>query len=175
MKNSSSECSSRRESGWTMYFDQSSNYGDQFYKADDKDFRSKVANVKEDDEDLSMVSDASSGPPQFCEDEGCFDETRYFGYASSAYEQAKKGEKKKKTKERRGKKQHSYLDDTASSPVLRFSEIFLVDFFQFDLYTLAGEIFIFRGSQWFTGKKARMRCCCCFNIERKRQTGSSFS
>ncbi|XP_059630269.1 protein SOB FIVE-LIKE 5-like isoform X2 [Cornus florida] len=122
MKNSSSECSSRRESGWTMYFDQSSNYGDQFYKADDKDFRSKVANVKEDDEDLSMVSDASSGPPQFCEDEGCFDETRYFGYASSAYEQAKKGEKKKKTKERRGKKQHSYLDDTASSPVLRFSE-----------------------------------------------------
>uniref|UniRef100_A0A5B7CAE5 Uncharacterized protein n=1 Tax=Davidia involucrata TaxID=16924 RepID=A0A5B7CAE5_DAVIN len=115
MNISTSGCSSGCESGWTNYLDHSSNSADQFHKFGggivDEDYRSKVAYDNDEDEDLSMVSDASSGPPHFHED-----------YTSSASEQAKKIKKKHKIKEHRGKQQHSYLDDTASSPVLSFSK-----------------------------------------------------
>uniref|UniRef100_A0A5B7CC41 Uncharacterized protein n=1 Tax=Davidia involucrata TaxID=16924 RepID=A0A5B7CC41_DAVIN len=128
MNISTSGCSSGCESGWTNYLDHSSNSADQFHKFGggmvDENYRSKAANEEVDDdddedEDLSMVSDASSGPPHFHEDEDCSAENGYFCYASSASEQAKK---KKKIKEHKGKQQHSYLDDTASSPVLSFSK-----------------------------------------------------
>ncbi|XP_059635461.1 protein SOB FIVE-LIKE 5-like [Cornus florida] len=101
------------ESGWTMYLDQSSNSEDhQFHKS--RDHRRCKAEEEEDneddkDEDLSMVSDASSGPPHFHEvDQDCY-----------ASEKANKRDKKKKSKEvHKGHQHHSYLDDTASSPVL---------------------------------------------------------
>ncbi|CAL5383869.1 unnamed protein product [Camellia sinensis] len=125
MNASTSECSSGCESGWTMYLDdydhQSSYSADQFKKNGGRDVSEdcgyKSANVEDfdEDEDLSMVSDASSGPPHVRGDED--DETEYFCCGSSASEQANKRKKKKKFKEQRGKHQHLFLDDTASSGV----------------------------------------------------------
>ncbi|GFY85960.1 hypothetical protein Acr_04g0006980 [Actinidia rufa] len=76
MNISISECSSGCESGWTMYLDQSSNSGDHLQKSG---CGYEAANVEDydEDEDLSMVSDASSGPPHFQEDEDLFDESGY--------------------------------------------------------------------------------------------------
>ncbi|KAH7850133.1 hypothetical protein Vadar_028363 [Vaccinium darrowii] len=115
MNISTSECSSGCESGWTMYLDQSSNSADQFQKGT-SGFKAGNEEEYDEDEDLSMVSDASSGPPQFQEDEDSYDGN---GYPCSVSRQPNKKEKnKKKVKEQRGsKKQYSNLDDTASSPV----------------------------------------------------------
>lgn len=113
---STSECSNGCESGWTMYLDQSSNSADQFQKAS-TGFKAANEEEYDEDEDLSMVSDASSGPRHFQEDEDSFDGN---GYPCSVSGQANKKEKKKKkknVKEQRNKKQYSNLDDTASSPV----------------------------------------------------------
>ncbi|KAM7520926.1 hypothetical protein LguiB_019888 [Lonicera macranthoides] len=127
MNMSTSECSSGCESGWTMYLDQSSNSENNRYPRSGEDYyRSREENVGEDEEeeeeeeeneDLSMVSDASSGPRHFLEDEV----NGYFSYAPLPSENTK-STKNKEIKERRGKKQSSYLDDTASSPVLGFSK-----------------------------------------------------
>ncbi|KAH8516362.1 hypothetical protein H0E87_004637 [Populus deltoides] len=95
------------ESGWTSYLNQSSNSKHQ-YQGFGGFVDGDYARVEEDqEEDLSMVSDASSGPPQYCEDDeyGCD-------------KLAKKSNSKKKSKEYGRSKQHSYLDDTASSPAL---------------------------------------------------------
>jgi hypothetical protein len=95
------------ESGWTSYLNQSSNSKHQ-YQGFGGFVDGDYARVEEDqEEDLSMVSDASSGPPQYCEDDeyGCD-------------KLAKKSKSKKKSNEYGRSKQHSYLDDTASSPAL---------------------------------------------------------
>lgn len=116
MNISTSDCSSGCESGWTMYLDQSSNSADQFQKAN---MRFKAANEEEydelEDEDLSMVSDASSGPRHLQEDEDSFDGNGYL--CSDSGHPNKKEKKKKNVKEQRSKKQYSNLDDTAISPV----------------------------------------------------------
>ncbi|XAR48432.1 hypothetical protein NMG60_11031254 [Bertholletia excelsa] len=124
MNMSTSECSSGCESGWTTYLDQSSYYSDQFQKvSEDCRYRgAKLEGFEEDEaEDLSMVSDASSGPPHLQEVEECINQSGYFCYGSSGYERAeeRKKKEKKKTKEHRGLKEQKYLclDDTASSPV----------------------------------------------------------
>ncbi|GMP80841.1 hypothetical protein CsSME_00035791 [Camellia sinensis var. sinensis] len=128
MNISTSECSSGCESGWTNYLDQSSySAAEQFQKDGSEDCRYKLgANVEEngEDEDLSMVSDASSGPPHFQEDdaEDCFDETGYFCYGSSVSKQPNKTKKEKKIKQQRGKQQFSCPDDTATSPIMSFSK-----------------------------------------------------
>ncbi|CAA2968395.1 Hypothetical predicted protein [Olea europaea subsp. europaea] len=116
MNISNSECSSGCESGWTMYFDQLSNSTNHYNRASNNyNYQEKGgAYVYDDqeDENLSMVSDASSGPPQFqdeCEN-----------YASD--EQKKNSNQKKKMTEKRGKQRSLYLDDTASSPMFRFSK-----------------------------------------------------
>ncbi|XP_023731895.1 uncharacterized protein LOC111879663 isoform X2 [Lactuca sativa] len=88
---SNSEC----ESGWTMYFDQSQNswsyMGVKQHGEEEDD---------DDDGDLSMVSDASSGPRQkFAED----DQEKVYG-------ERKKGRSKKE-------KKFNDVDDTVSSPV----------------------------------------------------------
>lgn len=127
MNISTSDCSSGCESGWTTYLDHSSYSADQFHRGD---YTSKRANVGvqhniDEDEDLSMVSDASSGPRQLNEeDDESYNDRGYFGYASSASEQRKASKQKKKIKEHRGKQsqKNSYLDDTASSPVLSISK-----------------------------------------------------
>ncbi|KAG6786445.1 hypothetical protein POTOM_008046 [Populus tomentosa] len=97
------------ESGWTSYLNQSSNSKHQYQGGFGGFVDGDYARVEEDqEEDLSMVSDASSGPPQYCEDDG---------YGCDKL--AKKSRSKKKSKEHGRSKQHSYLDDsTASSPAL---------------------------------------------------------
>ncbi|CAI9775422.1 unnamed protein product [Fraxinus pennsylvanica] len=68
MNISPSACSSGYESGWTMYLDQYFNSTDQYSKTSDKNHHQRkgtYVNEEEDDYDLSMISDASSGPPQF--------------------------------------------------------------------------------------------------------------
>ncbi|GKV20050.1 hypothetical protein SLEP1_g30225 [Rubroshorea leprosula] len=123
---SNSQCGSGSESGWTPYLDQSS-----FSRSRWKDFSgvsgedyggigARFEHVGEDEEDLSMVSDASSGPRHYCEDdEDCNEENRYVFPAPSASESAKKSKNKKKIRENQ---QHCSLDDTASSPTLSLSK-----------------------------------------------------
>ncbi|XP_022766445.1 uncharacterized protein LOC111311335 [Durio zibethinus] len=129
MNVSASQCGSGCESGWTLYLDQSSysqtryqNFGGNF----DEDYGGKGARfvVEDEEEDLSMVSDASSGPRHYCEDyKGCLDENGSFCSAPVAPEPSKKSDKnKKKIKKHGSNQQHSYLDDTASSPVISFSK-----------------------------------------------------
>ncbi|XVF64202.1 hypothetical protein PTKIN_Ptkin09bG0149200 [Pterospermum kingtungense] len=126
MNVSPSQCAgSGCESGWTLYLDQSScsqtrcqKFGGNY----NEDYGAPRFVVEdEEEEDLSMVSDASSGPRHYCEDyEECLVENGSF---CSAHEAAKKSSKnKKKIKEHGSNPQHSYLDDTASSPVVSFSK-----------------------------------------------------
>ncbi|KAL4566163.1 hypothetical protein LXL04_030273 [Taraxacum kok-saghyz] len=87
MNMSTSEC----ESGWTMYLDQSLNSWS---------YVGVKQHGEDDDDDLSMVSDASSGPRQkFDED----DEGKVCG-------------ERKKTRSKK-EKRFGDIDDTASSPV----------------------------------------------------------
>ena len=127
MNVSASQCGSGCESGWTFYLDQSSysqtrcqKFGGNF----DEEYGGKGARFVVEDEDLSMVSDASSGPRHHCEDyEEGLDENGSFCSAPAAPEPANKSSKnKKKIKEHGSNQQHSYLDDTASSPVITFSK-----------------------------------------------------
>ncbi|KAH7567542.1 hypothetical protein JRO89_XS07G0090000 [Xanthoceras sorbifolium] len=139
-----------------------------------------------------MVSDASSGPRHYCEDdEDCFDESGCFCSppSASASELAKKSsKKKKKTKEYGHNQQHSYLDDTASSPVLGFSKAKEYQFLQersfngtclgFFTRLLCNTFKVFSGrktsfrrnglaSMWSSGKKmgmtAAITTCFVFN------------
>ncbi|MFQ6628710.1 hypothetical protein Gotur_007804 [Gossypium turneri] len=131
MNLSASQCGSGCESGWTFYLGQSSysqtrcqNFGGNF----DEVYGVKGARfgVEDEEEGLSMVSDASSGPRHYyCQDYvECLDENRSFCSHPVNPEPANKTSKnKKKMKEHcSNNQQHSYLDDTASSPVTSFSE-----------------------------------------------------
>lgn len=118
---STSECSSGCESGWTAYLDQSSNSTYEMYKSSK---RSKRVTLQDEDEDLSMVSDASSGPrhDNYHEekDNNCF---RNYSYSVSASKQGNIRKHDTKIKENKGKfVEDCCLDDTASSPVLSFSK-----------------------------------------------------
>ncbi|KAL6983021.1 hypothetical protein U1Q18_016413 [Sarracenia purpurea var. burkii] len=122
----SDQCSSERESGWTTYLDRSSSSTDQLQSAGGRsvtgDFRYKAASEEDnnEDEDLSMVSDASSGPPHFGEDEDCFEESVDCKNGSSVPKQESNKNEKKKLSEEKIKEDIACLDDTASSPVLNF-------------------------------------------------------
>ncbi|XP_059461460.1 protein SOB FIVE-LIKE 5-like [Corylus avellana] len=115
-----SQWSSGCESGWTRYLEQSSLSENQFQRVGGTDdYGGKEARVGEKEEDLSLVSDASSGPSHHHEDdEECFhDNGCHFNYS----EVAGKSKKKKKTKELHARnRRHSDLDDTASYPALSF-------------------------------------------------------
>lgn len=134
MNISGSDYSSGCESGWTMYLDQhTSNSADQYNSNaaaagggegggvyGGKDYGSGKVAFSGEDEDLSMLSDASSGPPHFHDVDECYVQSDYACY-SSAFELKKGKQKKKKTEEQRGGKNQSYyLDDTASSPAISF-------------------------------------------------------
>lgn len=69
------------------------------------------------EEDLSMVSDASSGPPHY--DNECYCQNWYPCLSSKAKESQKKN---KKVKEYGRSQQPSPLDDTASSPFFNSSK-----------------------------------------------------
>ncbi|KAK1405627.1 Angiogenin-2 like [Heracleum sosnowskyi] len=115
---STSECSSGCESGWTAYLDQSSNSTFDMYK---KSERSKRVTSQDEDEDLSMVSDASSGPRHdnyYEEKDNCL---RNYSYSASKQGKVKKHDTK--IQENKGKLiEDCCLDDTASSLVLSFSK-----------------------------------------------------
>ncbi|XP_028767700.1 uncharacterized protein LOC114725366 [Neltuma alba] len=130
-----SECSSGCESGWTLYLEHSLlrqnishkdtpfiGGNDGFYE--DKDKRAREEDTAE-EEDLSMVSDASSGPPHFLDDEAFFNEDNgCFHSESEAEKMVKSAKKKQRVKENEPcGDQHlpSFLDDTASSPVFDFA------------------------------------------------------
>ncbi|XP_028767278.1 uncharacterized protein LOC114724978 isoform X2 [Neltuma alba] len=122
-----SECSSGCESGWTLYLEQSflnqngSHRDNRFYG----EYKEKREQNEEEamEEDLSMVSDASSGPPHFPEDETYFNEDNGCFYPPVSSKTAKL-EKTSKARKKVGENQHllSLLDDTASSPVYDFSK-----------------------------------------------------
>ncbi|KAL2318432.1 hypothetical protein Fmac_032308 [Flemingia macrophylla] len=112
-----SQYSSASESGWTHYLDQSSLSENYFQKRGGiAEYEGKGARMEESEEDLSMVSDASSGPPHF--DNQCYCKNWYPCISSTT----KEHQKKKKTKEYGRSKQSSPLDDTASSPVFNCSK-----------------------------------------------------
>ncbi|KAL8130969.1 hypothetical protein AgCh_007045 [Apium graveolens] len=103
---STTECSSGCESGWTAYLDQSSNSTYDKYKSE----RTKRVTLQDEDEDLSMVSDASSWPRHD--------------------KQGKIKKRNTKITENKGKFiEDCCLDDTASSPVLSFSKASLLHSF----------------------------------------------
>jgi hypothetical protein len=98
MEDVSSECSSGCQSGWTMYLDQSS-YSNQKHAMD------------EEEEDLSMLSDASSGPSPLFHGEVDLHESRALFYAKECSNKSRVQSDKQ-----RNLSPNSYLDDTASSP-----------------------------------------------------------
>ncbi|XP_073047544.1 protein SOB FIVE-LIKE 5-like isoform X2 [Primulina eburnea] len=141
MNISTSECSSECESGWTMYLDQTSKSTDRFTRDFSKKYceengeDSYAYQDQEDDEDLSMVSDASSGPPPHLQEyenyaaagRGGGGEKQFFrGYASSVSEDSSKKKIKQKSKAKETidyQRQHNFcLADTASSPVFHFPQ-----------------------------------------------------
>lgn len=124
MNISASEYSNGCASGWTMYLDPFSSSADQCNRTmpfnDYSPGKGAYLNEDEEDEDLSMLSDASSGPPHIHQDEDSSEETRYA--SSISVSEPKKSKHKKKPKQQREKQQNLHLDDTASSPVLSFSK-----------------------------------------------------
>ncbi|CAI9115871.1 OLC1v1016882C4 [Oldenlandia corymbosa var. corymbosa] len=121
---STSEYSSGCASGWTMYLDPFSSSNVQWNRSMeyDNDFQSKGPNyVDEDEEDLSMLSDASSGPPHFHHDEDSSEETRY--NSTMTISESKRSKNRMKVKEKkRNQPSYHHLDDTASSHVLSYSK-----------------------------------------------------
>ena len=68
---SSSQYNSAGESGWTHYLDYSSLSESYFQmRGGIEDHGGKGARVEEEEEDLSMISDASFGPQHYHEDDG---------------------------------------------------------------------------------------------------------
>ncbi|KAL1534502.1 protein SOB FIVE-LIKE 5-like isoform X2 [Salvia divinorum] len=114
------ECSSGCESGWTLYFQQSYER-----EGDSPEPRTKRF-TEEDDEDLSMVSDASSGPPQVHEEEGygrsdrndCF----YDNYATVSEPSSERKKKKGNRCRKKVSERSSLLDDTASSSLYGYNK-----------------------------------------------------
>ncbi|RDX90416.1 hypothetical protein CR513_27713 [Mucuna pruriens] len=107
-----SQYSSASESGWTNYLDQSSLSENYFQRRSGVvDYEGKGARMEESEEDLSMVSDASSGPPHY--DNECYCQNWYPCLSSTTRE----SQKKKMVKECGRSQQPSLLDDTASSPL----------------------------------------------------------
>lgn len=122
MNTSTSDYSSGCESGWTMYLDQNSNstdpYSRDFYAKYEEKAAYTYAIEEEDDEDLSMVSDASSGPPH-CRH---YENSQYYGYATEDKTKSKSKSKNKSSTRKEPKQQSLCLDDTASSSIFHFSQ-----------------------------------------------------
>ncbi|KAL2537272.1 hypothetical protein Fot_18663 [Forsythia ovata] len=107
-----SECSSGCESGWTLYLQQSSTSFSPYNVSK----RVKVEHEDDDEnEDLSMVSDASSGPPHFHEEDEFYRAPMIDATLSKINRPNMK--KVKENPRRKVQEQPSLLDDTASSPI----------------------------------------------------------
>ncbi|CAH8329440.1 unnamed protein product [Eruca vesicaria subsp. sativa] len=105
----SSEWSSGCESGWTLYLDHSvsSSPSSSCKQRRSKDSWSQnyVHQEEDDEEDLSMMSDASSGPRNICEEDS----------VKKLNSVGPKKQNKSEKKRRDSEKINSVLDDTASS------------------------------------------------------------
>ncbi|XP_012851668.1 PREDICTED: uncharacterized protein LOC105971365 [Erythranthe guttata] len=117
-----SECSNGCESGWTMYWNQLSNNSTSDLYTADFATQSKLGyyqqQQEEGDEDLSMVSDASSAAPPHLKHAAL---PEYIKKKSKN----KITRKQKETRPDYNKKQnhHSFcLDDTATSSIFHFSQ-----------------------------------------------------
>ncbi|XP_039115024.1 protein SOB FIVE-LIKE 6-like [Dioscorea cayenensis subsp. rotundata] len=132
MEEDGSECSSGCQSGWTMYLDQSyekhhllpfGKAGTQLEHEDEGEDEDDDEEEEEEEEDLSMVSDASSGPPHLHEED-----YHHCCCCSSSLMVDKSGGKRKRVGEKKHQELNkhedfsSFLDDTASSPLLSFPE-----------------------------------------------------
>ncbi|CAI8599344.1 unnamed protein product [Vicia faba] len=115
-----SEYNSESESGWTNYLNHSSFSEEHFNSksVDYEDYDGKRATMEEKDEeeDLSMVSDASSGPPHYHVEED-YQQSYCVNWNDSS---SSKESKKKVNEHGRKSQQSSPLDDTASSHVLNY-------------------------------------------------------
>ncbi|KAJ9175103.1 hypothetical protein P3X46_013685 [Hevea brasiliensis] len=141
MNASASECTSGCESGWTLYLEQSflspttaatAHRGSKLVDVrkssgfwNKKEHGNKAESDEDqehDEEDLSMVSDASSGPPHHFHE----DESNYFNYGNNGcfYPAFKDTTLMNNNGGKRKKEQElpSFLDDTASSPAFNFSK-----------------------------------------------------
>lgn len=114
-----SEYSSGCESGWTLYLDHSLVSPSAHTVHENAPFSRRDTENEEEEEDLSMVSDASSGPPHVNEDEIY----NGFSYPSSmdAVFPRKSFKRQRIKEEHRSQVDPSCLDDTASSPLFNFS------------------------------------------------------
>ncbi|KAK8489871.1 hypothetical protein V6N13_103517 [Hibiscus sabdariffa] len=127
-----SQCGSGCESGWTFYLDQSSCSQTWCGGNSAEDYGVKGARfvVEDEEESLSMASDASSGPRHcYCQENGSFCSHP----ATTERPDKKSSRNKDKIKEDcSNNRQHSCLDDTASSPknFKREASIELLDFSQ---------------------------------------------
>ncbi|CAA0840718.1 Unknown protein [Striga hermonthica] len=124
-----------------MYLDQLSNstdhhnYNHQYQDKNGQFVKEHDRVQHDDDEDMSMISDASSGPPHFHPNDATVAVaaaadavvySQYYGYYTpSFYEDTNNITNKSNAKESvsRSKKHHNLcLDDTASSPIYDFSQ-----------------------------------------------------
>ncbi|CAA0807476.1 Unknown protein [Striga hermonthica] len=128
-------CMSGCESGWTIYLDHSSisPYVTEFTAGGRREIGAFVGGDEEyEDEDLSMVSDASSGPPHLHDEDrvvvggrpesaagGC---SYNYAAAAAAVEEAQPRRRGREKRRRSSQDGSSLLDDTASSPFFDFSD-----------------------------------------------------
>ncbi|CAI9781833.1 unnamed protein product [Fraxinus pennsylvanica] len=109
-----SECRSGCESGWTLYLEHSSSSFSRYSVAK----RVKVEDDDVENDDLSMVSDASSGPPHLHEEDEFF---RAPIHATLSKINRSNMKKVKENPHRKVQEQTPLLDDTARSPIFDFS------------------------------------------------------
>ncbi|KAK9044230.1 hypothetical protein V6N11_072545 [Hibiscus sabdariffa] len=132
-----SECSSGCESGWTNYLEQSFlsanpskkkngfNAKKSGFRDGNRENRGKQKVDDDEEEDLSMVSDASSGPPHFYEDNGYVNGGNQLFHEYTAPQGValnKNGGQRHRNKEQRRRLQVHEDDDTASSPFFNYSK-----------------------------------------------------
>lgn len=132
-----SEWSAGCESGWTVYLEES--YIPRNSIIDDYHQNYRVNSTQNDDdgeEDLSMVSDASSGPPHFHQEDDEQSDSRSSRYNNNCYSTAfEKSSKKSDKRSKKSSKEHKkvsskhqhlqyHLDDTASSPTIIHSKMY---------------------------------------------------
>ncbi|GAB4838353.1 hypothetical protein Ancab_027887 [Ancistrocladus abbreviatus] len=140
-----SELSSGCESGWTLYLEHSHcSYSPSSSQKDELFVGNKRGPIVVDgeEEDLSMVSDASSGPPHFHEDDDDYDRScngDEDGYsithppiaaaATTVFAKSScRRQKKIKYRGRYSTQESFLLDDTASSPLFSFKNNDLIKF-----------------------------------------------
>ncbi|CAK9315709.1 unnamed protein product [Citrullus colocynthis] len=153
------------ESGWTVYLENSSSY---FSRRIDDSFDVHKDVEDEEEVDLSMVSDASSGPQIFRENEVVFPENdsgppcfcaKTVGSFQKSGRKIKGGDDRRQHRDRQ-EQTTSFLDDTATSdPNFNFnnseSSTYKNQFNTMRQSSLSGNQR--QKNQWFKGKRSGLR------------------